>query len=121
MSRYPYPIPSREEILDMLREAKGSQNAKTIAKALHVKRGEVEGLTRRLDAMQRDGQLHFTEAGGYTIKNLVKATGDGSVGLAVTDGAGKVTVRKAERQAFFVDFETGTSEIMYPSGSSRSR
>ncbi|MDL2284234.1 ribonuclease R [Oxalobacter sp. OttesenSCG-928-P03] len=72
MSRYPYPIPSREEILDALRDAKGSQSAKTIARALHVKRGEIEGLTRRLDAMQRDGQLNFTEAGGYTIKNSTR-------------------------------------------------
>lgn len=72
MSRYPYPIPSREEILDMLRNAKSSQSAKTIAKALHVKRGEIEGLTRRLDAMQRDGQLSFTEADGYTIKNSTR-------------------------------------------------
>lgn len=43
-----------------------------IAKALHVKRGEIEGLTRRLDAMQRDGQLNFTEAGGYTIKDSTR-------------------------------------------------
>ena len=72
MSRYPYPIPSREEILDALRNATGSQSAKTIAKALHVKRGEVEGLTRRLEAMLRDGQLAFTEAGGYTIRNATR-------------------------------------------------
>ncbi|NLC23386.1 MAG: ribonuclease R [Oxalobacter sp.] len=72
MSRYPYPIPSREEILDALRNATGSQSAKTIAKTLHVKRGEIEGLTRRLEAMQRDGQLNFTEAGGYSIRNSTR-------------------------------------------------
>ena len=42
---------------------------KTIAASLHVKRGEVEGLVRRLEAMQRDGLLNFTEAGGYSIRD----------------------------------------------------
>ncbi len=72
MKRYSYPIPSREEILDMLRKSSGNQNIKTIAKALHVKRGEIEGLTRRLDAMQRDGQISFTEQKGYTIKSSTR-------------------------------------------------
>ncbi len=72
MSQYSYIVPSREEILDVLRKSSGIQNLKTIAKVLHVKRGEMEGLSRRLDAMQRDGQLSFTEEGGYTIKSSTR-------------------------------------------------
>lgn len=67
MKQFPYPIPSREAILDVLRQASSGQSAKAIAKALEVKRGEMEGLMRRLDAMQRDGQLNFTASGGYTV------------------------------------------------------
>ena len=67
MKQYPYPIPSREAILEALRQASGGLSAKAIARALHVKRGEMEGLMRRLDAMQRDGQLNFTASAGYTV------------------------------------------------------
>lgn len=50
-----------------MRQASSGQSAKAIARALEVKRGEMEGLMRRLDAMQRDGQLNFTASGGYTV------------------------------------------------------
>lgn len=70
MSRFPYPIPSREEILDFLRQKNEPLSAKAIAKALNLKRNEVEGLTKRLDAMVRDGQASFKENVGYAYKNL---------------------------------------------------
>lgn len=67
MKQYPYPIPSREAILEVLRQASDGLSAKAIARTLHVKRGEMEGLMRRLDAMQRDGQLNFTADGVYVV------------------------------------------------------
>lgn len=72
MNQYSYPIPSREEILDVLRKSSDSQSVKTIAKALHVKRREMEGLSRRLEAMRRDGQLSFAEESGYAIKKSTR-------------------------------------------------
>src|SRR6476661_7979881 len=50
-----YTIPSREEILGVFRDAKGPLDSGALARALQVD-PEAEGvLTRRLNAMERDG------------------------------------------------------------------
>jgi ribonuclease R len=70
LSQYPYTIPSREEILGILRTATGSQTTSSIAKALGVKQDEIEGLTRRLNAMERDGQIKPDRNGHFQLSNL---------------------------------------------------
>ena len=57
MKKYPYPIPSRAEILDALRETSRGYGVKKLAKELQVKTTEFEGFLKRLDAMVRDGQI----------------------------------------------------------------
>ncbi len=70
MSQYPYTIPSREEILGILRTATGSQTTSSIAKALGVKHDEIDGLTRRLNAMERDGQIKPDRNGHFQLANI---------------------------------------------------
>ncbi|MCM1512205.1 MAG: ribonuclease R [Oxalobacter formigenes] len=104
MSQYPYPIPEREAILDVLRQASGGQSAKAIAKALQVKRSEMEGLMRRLDAMQRDGQLNFSAADGYTlsatrfIAGQISAHPDGYGFLLPDEGGEDIYLSEREMQ-----------------------
>jgi ribonuclease R len=70
LSQYPYTIPSREEILGILRTATGLQDTSSIAKALGVKQNELDGLTRRLNAMERDGQIKPDRNGHFQLANL---------------------------------------------------
>jgi ribonuclease R len=67
LSQYSYTIPSREEILGILRNASAPQDASAIAKALGVQDEEREGLTRRLNAMERDGQVKPDQKGRYQL------------------------------------------------------
>ncbi|HXA46286.1 MAG TPA: ribonuclease R [Burkholderiaceae bacterium] len=70
MSQYPYTIPSREEILGILRTSTGLQDTSSIAKALGVKPDELDGLTRRLNAMERDGQIKPDRNGHFQLANM---------------------------------------------------
>jgi ribonuclease R len=67
LKQYPYPIPSREEILTLLRKAPGRHDLHAIAGALGVKQKEMEGLMRRLTAMERDGQIRLDAGGRYQL------------------------------------------------------
>src|SRR4051812_3358528 len=62
-----HTIPSREEILGVFRDAKGPLDSSALVRALQVD-PEAEGvLTRRLNAMERDGQLRANPAGQYAL------------------------------------------------------
>jgi ribonuclease R len=62
-----HTIPSREEILSVFRDAKGPLDSSALVRALQVD-PEAEGvLTRRLNAMERDGQLRADPAGQYAL------------------------------------------------------
>ncbi|WP_334189808.1 ribonuclease R [Noviherbaspirillum sp.] len=67
MSQYSYTIPSREEILGILRTAAEPQDVNSLAAALDVKSDEMDGLTRRLNAMERDGQIKPNRNGHYHL------------------------------------------------------
>ncbi|MDQ7977344.1 ribonuclease R [Paraburkholderia sp. SARCC-3016] len=67
MSKYPYPIPSREEILGVLRTSETPLAANDIAEALSIKRQEREGFFKRLAAMERDGQIRLDPRGHYQL------------------------------------------------------
>jgi ribonuclease R len=69
LSTYPYSIPSREDILGILRTATEPQTLAAIAKALAVKDAEIDGLTRRLVAMERDGQIKPDRRGRLQLAN----------------------------------------------------
>ena len=67
MSQYSYTIPSREQILGILRTATDQHDLNSIAAALDVKPEELDGLTRRINAMERDGQIKLNRNGNYQL------------------------------------------------------
>ena len=67
MSQYSYTIPSREEILGILRQATTPQDTASLASTLGVQKDELEGLTRRLNAMERDGQIKPDRKGFFQL------------------------------------------------------
>jgi ribonuclease R len=75
-SKYQNPIPSREFILDYLAHSVGPLTHEAVCTGLNLTDPEqVEAMRRRLNAMERDGQLARNRRGGYgTLAklNLVK-------------------------------------------------
>lgn len=105
MSQFSYTIPSREEILGILRTAASPQDLQTLAAALNVKPDEVEGLTRRLNAMERDGQIKPNRNGHYQlahqpnfIEGRVIGHREGYGFLAPDDGSGDIFLPEKEMQ-----------------------
>jgi ribonuclease R len=105
LSQFPYTIPSREEILGILRTSSGAQNVMMLAAALNVKSEEMDGLTRRLNAMERDGQIKPDRAGNYKlthspdfIEGRVSSHRDGFGFLLPEDGSGDIFLPEKEMQ-----------------------
>jgi len=90
-----HTIPSREEILGVFRQAQGPLDSGALARALQVN-PEAEGvLARRLNAMERDGQLRANPAGEYAltdhssfISGRISAHRDG-FGFVIPDEGGE--------------------------------
>ncbi|MBP0596779.1 ribonuclease R [Herbaspirillum sp. LeCh32-8] len=105
MSQFPYSIPSREEILGILRTSPAAQGASSLAAALGVKPEEMDGLTRRLNAMERDGQIKPDRAGNYKlthspnfIEGRVSSHRDGFGFLLPDDGSDDLFLPEKEMQ-----------------------
>jgi ribonuclease R len=94
LSQYSYTIPSREEILGILRTATEPQDAQSLAAALNVKPEEMDGLMRRLNAMERDGQIKPNRSGDYQLAhqaNFIEGRVSGhreGYGFLIPDEAG---------------------------------
>jgi ribonuclease R len=68
--KYDNPIPSRELIIEILGELDGPPNFRELAQALGLEEDEqLEALRRRLNAMERDGQLVRNRRSGYCPVN----------------------------------------------------
>lgn len=105
MSQFSYSIPSREEILGILRTATQMHDAESLAKALGVKAHEMEGLMRRLHAMERDGQIKSGRDGQYQlahassfIEGKVSGHREGYGFLLPDDGSADVFLPEKEMQ-----------------------
>ncbi len=105
MSQYPYTIPSREEILGILRTATEPQDTTSIALALGVNPEEFDGLTRRLNAMERDGQIKPNRSGHFQLAHLpnfiegrVSSHRDGFGFLIPDDGSDDLFLPEKEMQ-----------------------
>ncbi len=67
MSQTTHTIPSREDILGIFRSAAGPLDLRAVAKALKVATDAQAVLSRRLNAMQRDGQLVSDDTGHFAL------------------------------------------------------
>ncbi|MFJ7565961.1 ribonuclease R [Herminiimonas sp. NPDC097707] len=105
MSQYSYTIPSREEILGILRTAASSHDATSLATVLGVKPDEMDGLMRRLNAMERDGQIKPDRTGNYQlahssnfIEGRVSSHRDGFGFLIPDDASADIFLPEKEMQ-----------------------
>jgi len=108
-ARYDNPIPSREVILDLLRDAESPLDHDGIAARLSLHEPEdLDALRKRLRAMERDGQLMVNRRGAYGLvdkMNLLHCRVQGhrdGYGFAVPIGGGGEDVYLSARQMNFV-------------------
>ena len=67
-SRYAQPIISREALTEFLSDAPGPMTVEEISRALRLTEPDrLEALSRRLNAMLRDGQLLMNRRGGFAV------------------------------------------------------
>src|SRR5690606_32314907 len=104
-SQNTYPIPSREEILGVLRTSGTPLAANDIAKALAVTRKEHDGFLKRLGAMERDGQIELNRKGLFElthqpnfIEGRVQGHRDGFGFVIREDGEGDIFLSEREMQ-----------------------
>jgi ribonuclease R len=100
-----HTIPSREEILAVFRDAGAPLDATVLARALKVKPAAVDVLARRLNAMERDGQIRADSAGTYSladhtgfIAGRVSAHRDGFGFVIPDDASGDLFLNDKEMQ-----------------------
>ena len=67
MNQITHTIPSREDILGIFRNAAAPLDLQTIARTLEVQPSALDVLTRRLNAMERDGQIRADAEGTYAL------------------------------------------------------
>ncbi|MGB5789970.1 MAG: ribonuclease R [Pseudoalteromonas nigrifaciens] len=96
---YDNPIPGREFILSLFGKMKKNLNREQIAHALELKNAEQkEALRRRLRAMERDGQLMFSQHKGYQV--IDQALLVSGVITLHADGFGFVNYSASEKDLF---------------------
>ncbi|TGD75607.1 ribonuclease R [Mangrovimicrobium sediminis] len=107
-ANYDNPIPSRELILEVLREANRPLNQEKLSKKLGIGgERDSEALRRRLRAMERDGQVMYDRKGAYALVdklNLVHCKVQGhrdGYGFAIPLGEGE-DIYLGSRQMHFV-------------------
>lgn len=107
--KYENPIPSREFIMQLLEDQGVPLETSQIAQALGLHDPEqLDALTRRLRAMERDGQLMRNRRGGYgliskmdLIPGRVIGHPDGFGFLVPDDGSSDLFLTAREMQAVF--------------------
>jgi ribonuclease R len=92
--QYEHPLPSREFILQMLEEQGAPVHEEDLCALLHITHGEAELFTRRLRAMERDGQLMRNRKGALCmvdkldlVKGKVQGHPDGFGFIIPEDGS----------------------------------
>lgn len=109
--RYEHPVPSREFILSYLEELGRPANFRHLLKAFNLDSvQEKEGLSRRLRAMERDGQVISDRRGHYGIvekmelvRGRVQGHRDGFGFLIPDGGSSDVFLPAREMRAVFSD------------------
>ena len=105
MSKHTYSIPSREDILGVLRSTAAKHDSQQIATALGVPTDELDGLMRRINAMERDGQVKLDKEGFYHVQSKdnfiagkVSSHRDGYGFLIPEDGSDDIYLSDREMQ-----------------------
>lgn len=105
MSQFSYTIPSREDILGLLRTTSDPLDIDAICATLGVQPEELDGLIRRLNAMERDGQIKPNEEGGYLpattttfVEGRVSSHREGFGFLVPDDGGDDLFLSEKEMQ-----------------------
>lgn len=107
--KYDNPIPSREYIMDLLEQTGRPMSREAIAEALDLHSDdELEGLRRRLRAMERDGQLLFNRKREYgliskmdLVRGRVQGHPDGFGFLIPDDGSDDLFLSGREMRVAF--------------------
>ncbi|WP_071873004.1 ribonuclease R [Atopomonas hussainii] len=108
--KYERPVPSREYILEWLEKRGAPANREQLAAELGIDDDEelIEGLRRRLRAMERDGQLIYTRRGAYApvdkldlIRGRVMGHRDGFGFLVPDDGSDDLFLSPAQMRQLF--------------------
>ena len=73
-ARYPNPLPSREWILHVLEQEGVPVAPEQLVQLLDIAADEEETFARRLNAMERDGQIMFNRRGAICIVNKLGLT-----------------------------------------------
>ncbi|WP_075271299.1 ribonuclease R [Mannheimia haemolytica] len=98
LEKYENPVPSREFILNTIREHNAPMSRDELLSAFHIDDEErMEGIRRRLRAMENDGELVFTKGKRYALPekmDLIKGTVIGH-----RDGYGFLQVEGHEKGA----------------------
>ena len=96
LEKYENPVPSREFILQTIRQFDAPMSREALLEAFHIYDEErTEGVRRRLRAMENDGQLVFTKGKRYALPekmDLLKGTVIGH-----RDGYGFLQVEGADK------------------------
>ncbi len=103
--RYENPLPSREFVMELLREAGTPLSASTLADMLDITETETELFSRRLRAMERDGELIQNRRGDLCvvekldlIKGRIEGHPDGFGFLVPDDGSDSIFLSPREMQ-----------------------
>ncbi|QTS83942.1 ribonuclease R [Coxiella endosymbiont of Amblyomma nuttalli] len=108
---YEHPVASREFIIQYLKEINRPVSFKHLVQTFNLKRTEEkEGLSRRLIAMKRDGQLINNRKGNYAlvtemelVRGRVQAHHDGFGFLIPDDGSSDIFLPGREMRMVFTD------------------
>ncbi|MBR7783007.1 ribonuclease R [Undibacterium luofuense] len=105
MKIYAYQIPSREEILGVFRQTQQALSLADLGLALNVKPEELDGMSKRLSAMERDGQVRQDRRGQFKltsqdhlISGRVSSHREGYGFLTPDDGSADLFLPEREMQ-----------------------
>ena len=96
LEKYENPVPSREFILNTIREQNTPMSRDELLEVFHIYDEErIEGIRRRLRAMENDGELVFTKGKRYALPEKMDLLKDTVIGHR--DGYGFLQVEGHEK------------------------